>query len=629
MATPIYIIDFDSTFTKVEALDELANISLQGHSNQQNIEYQIADITTKGMIGEMDFRETLVQRLALLNATKMHVHALIKKLHDLVTDSFKRNKAFLQNTAPQIYIVSGGFTEYIAPIVAEYGITEDHVYANTFVYDDDDKIIGFDEKNVLSQANGKVKLLQQLQLQGDICIIGDGFTDYQLKKEGLAQTFYLFTENVRRENLVEYADEVINSLDEILYLNQLSRSQSFPKTKIKVLLLENVHPNALHFFQSENLQIESINGALDEDELCEKIKEVHLLGIRSKTMVTKKVLQHANKLMSIGAFCIGTNQIDLKEAANKGIVVFNAPYSNTRSVVELAIGEMIMLMRNVVTKSNLLHQGIWDKSAKNSFEIRGKIIGIVGYGNIGTQLSVLAEALGMQVIFYDIVDKLSLGNARKCNSLEELLSKADIVSMHVDGRESNHHIIGAAQLDVMKNNVIFMNLSRGHVVDLDALQTAIANGKVWGASVDVFPEEPKTNDEVFKNKLQQLPNTILTPHIGGSTEEAQANIGEYVPYKMMNYVNKGDTYGAVNFPEVQLPSFANSHRLLHIHQNIPGVLAKLNAVFAKYQVNIQAQFLKTNEEMGYVITDVDTNYNADIVKEIKEINGTVKFRMLY
>jgi D-3-phosphoglycerate dehydrogenase len=404
---------------------------------------------------------------------------------------------------------------------------------------------------------------------------------------------------------------------------------SYPKHKIKILLVENIHRNALDLFNNEQFQIESISGALDESQLIEKINDVHILGIRSKTQVTSNVLEAANKLLAIGTFCIGTNQVDLKACAQKGISVFNAPYSNTRSVVELAVGEMIMLMRNVVTKSNLLHQGIWDKSAKNSFEIRGKKLGLIGYGNIGSQFSVIAEALGMRVYFYDISDKLALGNAQKCNSLEELLSKADVVSLHVDGRDGNVHLIGEREFAMMKDNVIFMNLSRGHIVDLTALKQAMLSGKVWGSSLDVYPYEPINNDEPFVSEMLQVPNAILTPHIGGSTEEAQANIGDFVASKLIQYINKGDSYGAVNFPEVQLPAFSSSHRMLHIHHNMPGILAKINAIFAKYNVNIQSQYLKTNEHIGYVITDVDKNYDSITENELKSIEHTIKFRILY
>jgi len=409
----------------------------------------------------------------------------------------------------------------------------------------------------------------------------------------------------------------------------MNKKESFPKHKIKVLLLENIHSTAISLFNLEGYQIECCKEALDEDELIEKINDIHILGIRSKTNITARVLEHANKLMCIGTFCIGTNQIDLNACNDKGIVVFNAPYSNTRSVVELAVGEMIMLMRNIITKSNKMHQGQWDKSALNSVEIRGKKLGLVGYGNIGSQFSVIAEALGMHVYFYDISDKLAPGNAHKCKTLEELLKIADVISLHVDGRESNTNMIGESEFAIMKQNVIFMNLSRGHVLDIQALKNAIETGKVWGASVDVFPLEPKSNNEEFVSELRQLPNTILTPHIGGSTEEAQANIGDFVASKIEYYINKGDTYGSVNFPEVQLPTFDNSHRLLHIHENVPGILAQINAIYAHHNINIQAQYLKTKDDIGYVITDISTDYAIDVLEEIKNIDHTIKFRILY
>jgi D-3-phosphoglycerate dehydrogenase len=365
--------------------------------------------------------------------------------------------------------------------------------------------------------------------------------------------------------------------------------------------------------------------------LIEKIKDVSIIGLRSKTNLTKKVLEHPNasRLMCVGAFCIGTNQIDLVECEKRGIAVFNAPYSNTRSVVELSIGLMVMLTRNIFEKSTKMHAGVWDKSATNSYEIRGKKIGLVGYGSIGTQISVIAEALGMEVYFYDSVDKLALGNAKKCSSLKELLSQVDFVSLHVDGRKSNTNIIGKEQFSWMKDNVIFLNLSRGHVVEIPALVEAIKTGKVWGAAIDVFPYEPKTNDEEFINELRGLPNVILTPHIGGSTEEAQANIGEFVPAKLLQFMNNGSTYGSVNFPELQLPPLENAHRLLHIHHNVPGILAQINQIFAKYHVNIIGQYLKTTENTGYVITDVAKEYSDEIVSELKLIDNTIKFRMLY
>jgi len=354
-----------------------------------------------------------------------------------------------------------------------------------------------------------------------------------------------------------------------------------------------------------------------------------VLGIRSKTMVTAKVLEHANKLMAIGAFCIGTNQIDLKTATTKGIAVFNAPFSNTRSVVELAIAEMIILMRNIVDKSAKMHKGEWDKSAKGSFEIRGKKLGLIGYGNIGTQLSVIAESMGMKVFYYDAEEKLSLGNAVKCKTMKEVLEQADVISMHVDGRKSNTNIIGEKEFAMMKKGVIFINLSRGHVVDINALKENIKNGKVAGCAIDVFPYEPVSNDEEFQSELRGLPNTIITPHIGGSTLEAQENIGNFVPAKMMDYINTGSTSISVNFPNLTLPILKDAHRLIHIHHNVPGILAKINQILAENGINIVGQYLKTNESIGYVITDINKEYDKDVITKLREIEQTIKFRVLY
>jgi len=627
----IYVIDFDSTFTKVEGLDELAAIALKGHKDRDKIVGEIKAITDKGMAGEIGFAESLKARVALLPANRSHVTELIEFLMGKISDSFARNEAFLRENAASVYIVSSGFKDFIVPVAMAMGILEENIYANTFVYDPDGNITGYDETNLLSQDKGKVKLLQLLDFEGDIYAIGDGYTDYELRESGLANKFFAFTENVSRKKVTDVADEVVASFDEFLYINDLNRAQSYPKSKIKVLLLENVHPNGIKAFKTEGFQVELLKGALDEDELIEKIKGVSILGLRSKTNLTKRVLEHPNasRLMAVGAFCIGTNQINLDECERRGVAVFNAPYSNTRSVVEMAIGEMIMLTRDIVTKSNKMHEGIWDKSAKNSYEIRGKKLGLVGYGSIGTQLSVIAEALGMEVHFYDTVDKLALGNAKKCGTLQELLNISDFISLHVDGRKTNANIIGEPEFAQMKDNVIFVNLSRGHVVEIPALVNALKSGKVWGAAVDVFPSEPKSNDEEFINELRGLPRVILTPHIGGSTEEAQANIGEFVPNKLLQFMNNGSTYGSVNFPELQLPPLEDAHRMLHIHQNVPGILAKINNIFAKYNVNIKGQYLKTTNEIGYVITDIAKLYADEIVAELKEIDNTIKFRMLY
>jgi D-3-phosphoglycerate dehydrogenase / 2-oxoglutarate reductase len=629
LSTTVFVIDFDSTFTKVEGLDELADIALAGHAQQEKIVGQIRQLTDRGMNGEMSFAEGLRARIELLQAHRSHIDALVERLRTKVSDSFVRNKAFLKQYADQIYIVSSGFREFIVPIVTEMGIHEDNVYANSFVFDTDGNITGYDETNLLAQDKGKVKLLQKLNLGDDVYAIGDGYTDYELRALGLANKFFAFTENIERERVIQVADHIVPSLDEFLYLNNLPRSQSYPKSRIKVLLLENVHPVAVEAFENEGFNVELVKGALDEDELIERIKDVSILGIRSKTMVTRRVLDNAPRLMTIGAFCIGTNQIDLKAASENGVAIFNAPYSNTRSVVEMAVGEMIMLIRNIVPKSNAMHVGKWDKSATNSFEVRGKKLGLLGYGHIGTQLSVIAEALGMEVYFYDIVDKMPIGNAKKLRSMDDLLQVSDVLSIHIDGRKENKNVIGKREFELMKKGVVFLNLARGHVVDVPALVEAIKNGTVVGAGVDVFPEEPKTNNEPFVNELCGLPNVILSPHIGGSTEEAQEGIGNYVPERLLEYMNNGSTTGSVNLPEVQLPLLKGSHRLLHIHRNVPGILAKLNSIFARYNVNITGQYLKTNEQVGYVIMDIDRNYTDGFMKEIKDIEETIRFRMLY
>lgn len=624
-----YVIDFDSTFTQVEALDVLGEISFAGEKNKSEKLKQLEDLTNRGMEGNISFRESLTQRLDILNAEKKHLEPLVEVLKDKISTSFVRNKDFFRENRDNIFIISNGFKEFIIPIVKELGIKEENVYANTFRFDKDDRIVGFDTSNVLSSNGGKVATLKTLDLKGDVYMIGDGYTDYEVKAAGLANKFYAFTENIERDSVLKKADHITPSMDEFLYLFKMNKAISYPKNRIKVLLLENVHPDALGLMKHEGYNVSTYSGAMDEDELAERIKDVSVLGIRSKTQLTKKVLDNAPRLISVGAFCIGTNQIDLETCLEKGIAVFNAPFSNTRSVVELVIGEIILLTRNLPDKIIKMHQGDWDKSAKNSREIRGKKIGIVGYGNIGSQLSVVAEAIGLDVYYYDLAEKLALGNATKCSSLAELLSKVDIVTLHVDGRKENKNIIGEKEFDLMKEGVIFLNLSRGHVVDIDALVKNINSGKIVGAGVDVFPEEPKTNSDKFESPLRNLPNLILTPHIGGSTEEAQVNIGNFVPGKIMEYINTGSTTNSVNFPNLQLPILENAHRLIHIHHNKPGIIAKINNILAAHDINIVGQHLKTNEVIGYVITDIDKAYGPEVIKELKEIEHTIRFRVLY
>lgn len=624
-----FIIDFDSTFTQVEGLDELANIALATHPDRESVVAKIRSLTEQGMNGEITFGDALRQRIDLLKANKEHIDQLIDFLSDKITDSFTRNQEFLKEFTDDIIIISGGFKEFIVPIVSKLGIKPENVYANTFTFDAEDNITGVDEENVLAQEGGKVTLIKSMNLDGHVSVIGDGYTDYQIREAGLANRFYAFSENVSRKKVMDKADFVINSLDEFLFYNQLPRGQSYPKSLIKILLLENVHPAAVEAFERQGFSVEFHKGALDEDELIEKIKDVSIIGIRSKTNLTKRVLENADRLMAIGAFCIGTNQIDLETATKKGISVFNAPYSNTRSVVELAIGKIIMLIRGIFPRSVKMHAGEWDKSADGSFEIRGKKLGLIGYGHIGTQLSVIGEAMGMEVYYYDGTDKMPLGNAKKCRSMQEVFEVADVVSLHIDGRPENDDLIGAKEFAQMKDGVIFLNLARGKVVQIPALVDALKSGKIAGAGVDVFPAEPKTNNDAFESELMGMENVILTPHIGGSTVEAQEGIGHYVPERLLEYINNGSTTGSVNLPEVQLPYLKKSHRLLHIHQNVPGIMAKLNNIFAKYHTNVTEQYLKTNETVGYVIVDIEKKYSKEFVQEIKGIEETIKFRMLF
>ncbi|MBP9940343.1 MAG: phosphoglycerate dehydrogenase [Comamonas sp.] len=410
----------------------------------------------------------------------------------------------------------------------------------------------------------------------------------------------------------------------------MTSKTSLDKSKIKFLLLEGIHPSALQVLQRAGYtNVETVSGALDAEALQQKIADVHFVGIRSRTQLTEAIFKAATKLVGVGCFCIGTNQVDLNAARERGVVVFNAPYSNTRSVAELVLGEAILLLRGIPAKNAAAHRGGWLKTADNAFEIRGKTLGIVGYGSIGTQLSVLAESLGMQVVFHDVVTKLPLGNARQAASLQELLSVSDIVSLHVPELPSTHGMVGAAQIAAMKQGSILINASRGTVVDIDALASALTAGQLLGAAIDVFPVEPKSNKDEFQSVLRGMDNVILTPHIGGSTMEAQANIGLEVAEKLVKYSDNGTTTSAVNFPEVALPEHPGHNRILHVHQNRPGVLMAINQVFADNGINVAGQYLRTDEKVGYVVIDVDTQSSALALEKLSQIAGTIRCRVLF
>lgn len=409
----------------------------------------------------------------------------------------------------------------------------------------------------------------------------------------------------------------------------MQKQFSFPKEKMKILLLEGIHPACVERLNQAGYRPELVKGAMSEQELCEAIPSVHVLGIRSKTQVTAKVLDRAKSLLSIGCFCIGTDQVDLSAAARHGVPVFNAPFSNTRSVAELTLAEIVMLARRAAHKSQLLHRGVWEKSAEGCVEVRNKSVGIIGYGHIGPQVGLLAEAFGMKVYYYDIVGKLPLGNAVPVSSLEELLKASDFVTLHVPETPETRNMIGAQQLEAMKQGSFLLNLSRGKVVDLDALKRALESGKVAGAAVDVFPEEPKTNDEAFSCPLLGMDNVILTPHIGGSTIEAQRNIGLEVGNTLIKFTETGSTTGAVNFPQVELPVVRDCHRILNIHKNVPGVLSAINSIIAGMGANIRAQNLSTLAEVGYLIVDIDKEISDALRAAIDELDTSIKTRILF
>jgi D-3-phosphoglycerate dehydrogenase / 2-oxoglutarate reductase len=405
---------------------------------------------------------------------------------------------------------------------------------------------------------------------------------------------------------------------------------SLEKDKIKILLLEGLHPSTVEVLQDAGYtNIEYHKGSLAEDELLEAVKDVHFIGIRSRTNLTEEVFQAANKLVAVGCFCIGTNQVELAAATKRGIPVFNAPFSNTRSVAELVLGEILLLLRGVPEKNALAHRNIWQKSADASFEARGKSLGIIGYGHIGTQLGIIAENLGMRVFFYDIESKLSLGNATQIATMNELLNKCDVITLHVPETAGTKNMMGKEQFACMKPGSIFINAARGTVVDIDALCGVLESGKLAGAAIDVFPTEPKTNADAFESPLTKFDNVILTPHVGGSTQEAQENIGIEVAGKLAKYSDNGSTLSSVNFPEASLPELRECSRLLHIHENRPGILNKITTIFAAEGINIAAQYLQTTPEIGYVVIDVETARSEEALEKLKDIEGTIRARILH
>lgn len=623
------IIDFDSTFASVEALEEIADIVLKGRKDKSKILNEIKSITNLGVDGTITFNESLSRRMNLLTVHRDDLEKLVRRLKRKISTSFSRNKAFFKKYQGNIYIISNGFKDFIDPVVADYGIDSEHVLANTFVFDKKGWITGFDEKNLLAHSKGKSRTLKALNLPGESYVIGDSYTDYEMKEAGIAHKFYAFTENVLRENILEKADHITPSFDEFLYVNDMPSALSYPKNRIKVLLLNGVDERAKDAFRGEGYEVVMGPKKTSKSGLKKLIKDISILGVPAHQSVTAELLDQANRLMAIGIFGGSTNHVDLVAAANRGVIVFNAPYANTRSLVELVIGNIIMLSRNVPYLSSQLKAGKWETSKKTSYEIRGKKLGIIGYGNSGTQLSVLAESLGMDVYYYDVFEKQAIGNATKCNALRDLLRRVDIVSVHVDNRPENKNFFGKREFKAMRDGSIFINLSSGQAVDIDALYKNLKSKKIVGAGIDVFPSEPTNGHGSFTSRLTELDNVLLTPHIGGQTVEAQQNTAAVLPEQIIDYVNTGSTFNGANFPSLQLPILKNAHRLIHIHQNQPGILARINSILAEHGINIIGQYLQTTETIGYVITDINKKYSQEVLKDLKDIPATIKFRVLY
>jgi D-3-phosphoglycerate dehydrogenase / 2-oxoglutarate reductase len=625
---PTLILDFDSTIVGVESLDLLAEISLKGHPERDARLAKIEELTKLGMEGKIDFRESLTQRIQLLEATRQHVEQLSKRLVKHISPSFLSHKKQLQKVADRIWVVTGGFHDFVDPVLNALKLPTSQLFANTFVYEGD-RVVGFDTENPLSKAGGKVAVARQIKGDGPLIAIGDGITDYQMKEAGVADKFYCYAEFIERPAVRAKANKVVYGIDQVLDELELPTRYSFPRSKLKVLLLDNIDQDAADKFAAEGYRVEQISKKLTEDELCAAIKDVAVVGVRTRTRISERVIASAPKLHAIGVFSVGTDHVDSHAAAARGIAVFNAPFSNTRSVVELALGCAMVLLRRVTEHSTHLHAGRWSKSADRSFEARGKKLGIIGYGNIGSQLSVLAESVGIEVLYYDIAEKLSHGNAKRAMTFQDLLKQSDIISVHFDGRASNKNLISQKEFEIMKDGVIFLNLSRGSVVNVEALREAVLSGKVGGAAVDVFPNEPKSNDEPFDSHLRGLPNVILTPHIAGSTLEAQRNIANYVSERLLKYLGLGETLGSVSLPELYLPPISSGMRILHLHSNVPGIVANVSSIFATHGVNIVGQSLKTKDQVGYLVTEISGRVSDELLAEIREVNETIKLRVVY
>jgi len=615
MRNPYFIIDFDSTFTQVEALDVLAGIVLAHSPRREEVVRAIQEITDLGMNGELDFRESLIRRLNLLRAHREDIHRLAEDLKALISPSFQRNRKHLAALRDTVYVVSNGFREFIVPVVESYGLLAQNVYANTFRFDESGLITGFDTENPLSRSGGKPTVIRDLQLQGDVYVIGDGANDLEIWKAGYANKFYLFTENVEREKVRQEADHAAATVDEILYELNLARSLSYPKTRIRVLLLEGVGPQAVAAFEEEGYQVEVAPPGLTDRELAARLPQVNILGLSSRRTVTEDMLRHTRRLISIGVFSSDASRINLEACSRRGIAVFNAPFSHVRPVCEFTMGNILWLSRG--------------REGSPGRQIRGKVLGIIGYGKIGAQLGLMAESLGMDVLFYDIDDRVPLGNHRKCTQLGELLQRADFVSIHISDSPANYRMFSDATFQALRPDSSVLYSGNAEAVDLDALLRHLQAHPNAGCALDLHADRLSQDSRATLEEVRRFGRVLFTPGISALTEEAEEDRAAFIPAKINEYLNTGNTMGSLNFPNIFLPSLKNAHRLLHIHQNVPNVLARINQIFAAHRINILAQSLQTSGPVGYVVTDVDLQYPEALLDEMRGIGETIWFRVLY
>ncbi len=640
------ILDFDSTIINAEGVELIIVHALERESPEKAgaLKAQLHEMTLKATNGEIPLGEALRLRFNLTEVLREDVEKaaalIVNSMNPMVAETIEA----LRRAGKQIYVFSTSFDEIVRPVTDALLIPKDHVFSNQLIYDFTGRVVGINENNPLFFTVGKGFLAEQLKnegrLPGRTAVVGDGSTDLSLRKNNIAQIFVYYSGAQILQEIRQQADFSIERFNQLLplFFSEAEYSYKQAETEAPVenevtvrpraVLLENIHEKAVACLHDAAVILETHKGVWNEEELITGAQGAHLLGIRSQSRVTARVIESLPELWAVGAFCIGINQIDLDAAARAGIPVFNAPYSNTRSVAELVVGETIMLMRRVMEKNAAAHQGRWLKTAEGCSEVRGKTVGIVGYGHIGSQVSVLFESMGMSVVFHDIVDKLPLGNVRRAQNLHALLEQADVVTLHVPDTPETRGMIGAAELQRMKAGSFLINSSRGKVVELQALYNELKAGRLAGAAIDVFPREPGRADEAFTSPLQGLENVILTPHIGGSTREAQENIALYVGKKLVTYLNTGNTQGAVNFPEVDMPRMAGTHRILHIHKNVPGVLAKINSVFARRNINVAGQMLQTNDHIGYLVVDVDHHISGHVLELMRHITETIKIRKI-